>query len=110
MKFIITESGLEKIIFTYLDNQDFKVIEGKKQIFFVNSEGDEFAQIVIDKEDGFCEINHNLIHELISFFPLDIIECRDYISSWVSDREGIYIYDSWSAPGYLRSNLKVKTR
>jgi hypothetical protein len=110
MTYLITESQKDKLIFTYLDNQDFKVIESEKRIFFVNSEGDEFAQIVIDKEDGFCEINYNLIHELTSFFPFSIIKCRDYVSSWVSDKEGVSISDSWSAPGYVRSNLKVKKK
>ena len=35
---------------------------------------------------------------------------EDYVSSWVSDKEGVSISDSWSAPGYVRSNLKVKKR
>jgi hypothetical protein len=52
MKYLITESQFDKAIFKYLDNQDFIRIEKKVNVYFVNSEGDEYAQIRFDKDDG----------------------------------------------------------
>ena len=68
MKFIITESKLENIIFKYLDNQDFVKIDKGENIYFVNSEGDWAAEIRFNKSDGRCYINYNLVEEISSFF------------------------------------------
>ena len=52
MKFIITESQKDKAIFKYLDNQDLVVIGYGDNLYFVNSEEDEFAKIVyVDSSD-----------------------------------------------------------
>ena len=56
MKYLITESKLDKVVSMYLDNQDFVVIKKRNYIFFVNSEGDEYAQIEFNKKDGFIRI------------------------------------------------------
>ncbi len=61
MKYIITESQRDKAVFKYLDNQDFIQIEKKDKIYFVNSEGDEYAQIRYNKDDGECLIYYKLI-------------------------------------------------
>ena len=53
MKYLITESQLDNIIFKYLDNQDFIQIEKRGGIYFVNSEGDESAQIRFNKKAHF---------------------------------------------------------
>ncbi len=52
MKYLITESQINNLIFIYLDNQDFIQIERNDAIYFVNSERDGFAQIKYDIEDG----------------------------------------------------------
>ena len=54
MKYLITESKLDKVIFKYLDNQDFIQINKNNSIYFVNSEGDKYAQIRYVKDDGVC--------------------------------------------------------
>jgi len=69
MKYLITESQLDRVIFRYLNNQDFVQIENNN-IYFVNSEGDAIAQIKYDKNDGWCYINYKLIEEISSFFSL----------------------------------------
>ena len=56
MKYLITESQFNNIIFQYLDNQDFIKIEKKYGIYFVNSEGDEYSQIRYYKDNGLCGI------------------------------------------------------
>ena len=52
MKYLITESQLDKVIFKYLNNQDFIQIEKNNRIYFAYSENDEYAQIRFDKDDG----------------------------------------------------------
>ncbi len=41
MKYLITESQLDRAIFIYLDNQDFIQLYKDNGVYFVNSEGDE---------------------------------------------------------------------
>ena len=62
MKYLITESQFDNIVFKYLDNQDFIQIDmGNDKICFVNSENDKYAQIRFDKDDGYCFINFDLV-------------------------------------------------
>ena len=85
MKYLITESKLEKVIFRYLDNQDFIQIDKDNSIYFVYSEDDEYAQIIFDKDDGWCIINYELINELSSFFSLDDFDSEQVIGRWVEN-------------------------
>ncbi len=85
MKYLITESQREKVIFRYLDNQDFIRIERDDKIYFANSESDEYAQIRYDKDDGWCGIYDELIYEISSFFSLDESDSEQVIGRWVED-------------------------
>ena len=83
MKFLITESKLENIIFKYLGNQDFVKIEKEHNIFFVNSEGDWVAEIRFKKDNGWCYINYDLVKEISSFFSMKESDSEQVISRWV---------------------------
>ena len=83
MKYIITESQLDKAIFRYLDHQDFIQINKGESIYFVNSEGDEYAQIRYAISDGWCFINENLLEEVSSFFSLE--DSNEVIGGWVEN-------------------------
>ena len=85
MKYLITESQLDRVIFKYLDNQDFIQIEEGSSIYFVNSESDEYAQIRYDKSDGWCYVKIDLIKEISSFFSLDDSDSKEVIGRWVED-------------------------
>jgi hypothetical protein len=85
MKIVITESQLEKSVYKYLDNQDFIKIKKNNRIYFINSEGDEYAQIRYDKSDGWCFINYDLIREISSFFSLQRSDSEQVISRWVEN-------------------------
>lgn len=88
MKYLITESQRENLIFKYLDNQDFIQVNGPyNEIFFVNSEGDEYSQIRYDKEEdgGTCYVYHKLIGEISSFFSLDEKISKQLIGNWVKN-------------------------
>ncbi len=103
MKYLITESQLDNTIFNYLDNQDFIVVGNGLSLFFINSEGDESAQIRYNKDDGWCYINYDLIKEISLFFSLDESDCKKVIGKWVE-----YVLEmevtNIGKPGYVTSN------
>ena len=91
MKYIIKESQIDKVIFKYLDNQDFVIKKSAKTSFgvsnithFVNSEGDLAVESLINfYRDGDCWINFELIDEIATFFSLDFNDCKYIIGRWV---------------------------
>ena len=85
MKYLITESQIDKVIFKYLNNQDFIQIVKGNRIYFVNSENDQYAQIRYDKVNGWCYIKESLIKEISSFFCLQESNSKQVISRWVED-------------------------
>ena len=89
MKYLITESKLNKAIFRYLDNQDFVVIKISNRLYFVNSEDDEFAQIKYYPEDRWCTIHYDLADEVSKFFSLDYEDSISVINKWIEDKLGI---------------------
>jgi len=96
MKYLITESKLEKVIFRYLDNQNFIQIEKNGSIYFINSEGDEYGQIRYDKEDGWCGIYYKLIEDISSFFSLQEYDSKQVIGRWVENTLQVRVtYTSW---------------
>ena len=84
MKYLITESQIDKVIFKYLDNQDFIPIEKYQRVYFVNSERDRYAQISYNK-DGWCYIYYGLINEISSFFSLKQTDAEQVIGRWVEN-------------------------
>jgi hypothetical protein len=85
MKYLITESQLDNIIFKYLDNQDFIQIDMNDSIYFVNSEGDKYGQIRFDKNDGWCMIFYELVKEISAFFSMDEDDSESFIGRWVEN-------------------------
>ena len=85
MKFIITESKFEHIVFNYLDNQDFIKIEKDNVVYFVNSVDDKYAQIKYTKNNGWCYIHLDLIDEISSFFSLNFRDSMGLIGKWVEN-------------------------
>ena len=101
MKYIIKESQIDRIVFKYLDNQDFIIYDDKKKfdsyIHFLNSESDELSQISVYVRNAFGEVrnwvtvNYDLIEELSKFFSIDKLDCLDIIRDWVSNTLGIKV-------------------
>ena len=94
MKYLITESQLNKAIFRYLNNQDFIPIEEGNNIYFVNSEGDEHAQIRYSKDNNWGYINHDLIKEITSFFSLGETDSELVIGRWVENTLQMRVNDT----------------
>jgi hypothetical protein len=85
MKYLITESQFDKVIFRYLTNQDFIQIDDNDSIYFVNSEDDKYANIRYVKKSGMCFIYINLIKEISSFFSLSYDDSQEVIGKWVEN-------------------------
>ena len=108
MKYLITESKLEKVIFKYLDIQDFVIYDNKKRfnnyIYFLNSESDRKSQISVYVKNAFGEVrnwifvNPDLIEELSNFFSIDKSDCLDIIGVWVNNTLGISDSTIWDGP------------
>ena len=79
------DKDFERVIFSYLDSQDFIRIEKNNRIYFINSEDDEYSQIRFDKSDGWCFINSNLIKEISSYFSLQLSDSKEVIGRWVEN-------------------------
>ena len=107
MKYLIKESQLDKVIFKYLDNQDFIKIEKGSNIYFVNSDGDENAQIRYAKSDGWCYIYYRLIKEISSFFSLDKTEAEQVIGKWVENTLQMRVSYTVASPYISLILLKV---
>lgn len=89
MKFLITESKLDSIVFKYLDNQDFVVIKMKNRLYYVNSEDDEYAQVRYHPKDRWCTIHYDLVDEVSKFFSLDYEDSINLINKWIENKLGI---------------------
>ena len=79
------KTQLDKVIFKYLDNQDFIITGNDISLFFVNSDSDKYAQIRYDKNDGWCFINLHLIKEISSFFSMREYDSERVIVRWIED-------------------------
>jgi len=110
MKYLITESQFDRAVFKYLDNQDFIQIEKNGRIYFINSEGDEYAQIIFDKDDGWCIINYELINELSSFFSLDDFDSEQVIGRWVENTLKIRVTNTFMPKQIPSSLLRIPSK
>ena len=86
MKFIITESKMEQIVFKYLDNQDFIVKGNKHSVRFLNSEDDVDGLIDYSNVSKMCYFQKELVDELIDFFSIEKVTAGDIIAKWVSNK------------------------
>ena len=95
MKYLITESQLDKVIFKYLNNQDFIVTGNDTSLFFINSESDEYAQIRYDEDSEVCFINIDLVKEISSFFSLEHSDSKEVIGMWVENTLQMKVTDTY---------------
>ena len=107
MKYLITESQRDNIIFQYLDNQDFIQIEKGTSIYFVNSEGDEFAEIRYSKSDGWCLIHLDLVKEISSFFSLELSDSAKVIGRWVENTLQMKVKHTVRIRTQLQTRLRI---
>ena len=98
MKYIISESKLDNIVFKYLD-MNLKGLEKRKPIYF---EGiifvypDEEHGILAWENDGSLYIYHELIDEISSSFGMDRNDSKSIIGRWASDRYQLEVINTGS--------------
>ena len=107
MKYLITESQLDNIIFKYLDNQDFIQIKDGNRIYFANSEGDEYVQIRYGKSYGWCIIYYKLVDEISRFFSMDEYDSEQVIGRWVEHTLQMNVTNTVSATNVGGHELKI---
>ena len=71
VKFLITENRLERVISKYLDNKNYIIRETDDRYYFLENEDDEYAQIVVIKDNSECFLYYELSKEIESFFSLE---------------------------------------
>ena len=110
MKFSITESKLNKVIFNYLDLKHFIKKEINDTIYFINNIDDEYVQIRYDKNDGWCFIYYKLIEEISLFFSLQLSDSKQVIGKWVEDTLQMEVTNTgnviYGASGTLKISFK----
>jgi hypothetical protein len=94
MKYLITESQFDRIVFKYLDNQDFIQINFDEKIYFVNSVNDVYAQIKYNKNDSWCYVYYKLIEEISSFFSMSHYDSEKVIGRWVENTLQMKVRDT----------------
>ena len=95
MKYIISESKLNHIVFKYLD-LNLKGLEKRKSKYYegiVFAYPDEKYGVLGLEHDGFLYIKYELIEEISSNFGLDIYDTKSLIGRWVSDRYQLEVTD-----------------
>ena len=107
MKYLITESKLNKVIFKYLDNQDFIVTGNDTSLFFINSEGDKYDQIRYDEDNGLCYTDIDLIVEISSFFSLQLYDSKEVIGRWVENTLQMKVTDTQIMNEFRRVRLRI---
>ena len=87
MKLIITESQknkiIEKVIFKYLDKQNYNQLEIDNKIYFVKNIGDQYADIRFNKNSGFCYIHYDLVSFYSRMFSIEDDDSEAIIGRWV---------------------------
>ena len=91
MKYLITESQIDKVIFKYLDNQDFIInrMSSDNITYFVNSENDKYSDsLIIHYKSGDCVMSFELIDEIATFFSMDFDDSKYVIARWIENTLG----------------------
>ncbi len=110
MKYLITESQFDNIVFKYLDNQDFIQIKKGDRIYFANSEGDEYAQIRFDKDDGWCGIYYNLVEEISAFFSMQKSDSKQVIARWVENTLQMKVTNTRGVAAFGKNALRIPSK
>jgi hypothetical protein len=82
MKYIITESQLDNVIFSYLNIHKLVRTEKDGKIYFKRPDSDK-ALIIYDIESGVCKLGSKVTNEISLFFSMDNSEAKEYIGRWV---------------------------
>jgi hypothetical protein len=109
MKLIITESQkdriIEKLIFKHLDNRNYNQLDINNRIYFVKNIGDQYADIIFNKSDGWCGVSYELISFFSRMMGIELSDSRDVIRRWVEHTLQMEVKDIIAIHNY--GNLMV---
>ena len=105
MKYLITESQLDNIIYIYLDNLNlYKNAEYRGDYYFWKSKEswnrNDYVVISASRKRKDCFVSSDLLSEISTFFSLDLESALSIISKWVEtkvDFEITYPYSDYAA-------------
>ena len=90
MKFIITESKLESLIFKYLDNQDFYKKKYENGYVFWESkeyyESGGYITINVSHKNDVCFVDSDLVVDIATLFNLELQASLNIIGEWVKPK------------------------
>ena len=111
MKLIITESQkdriVEKLVFRYLDKQNYNQIELGDNIYFVKNIGDQYGDIRFDKSDGWCYISYDLISFFSRMMGVEESDSRAIIGRWVEHALQMRVKFTYTLGNYLADELNI---
>ena len=104
MKFLITESKLNRLVFDYLNSQEFYKMKYQYGYVFWDSkeswESGGYISINANRVNKECFVNSDLVVEVSSFFSLDFETALDIIGEWVKtkiDFDFDYVFSDYRA-------------
>ena len=104
MKYLITESQLDNIIFKYLDSQKFFTLKVDGDIYFWPSEVHwrnnlSYSIIAFHSKREDLYVSCDLITEISSFFSISLEDSLTMVKKWVEYNYDIEISESYSDCG-----------
>ena len=108
MKYLITESQLDRFVFRYLDSQDFEVSKIGASTYFKHPDDNWFAQIKYGgshHNEELYFIYRDLVEEISSIFSLSTYKSARAIGEWVKHKlnlEGEMLYHIMNSEWSLR--------
>lgn len=105
MKYLVTKSQIDKLIFKYLDNQDFIQIKRGNNIYFVNSESDKYSQIKYNEDIPWVGMTDDLCGEIAGFFSIPKEESKKFIGLWIKHK--FKISDTIVVQSYLKNQVPI---
>jgi hypothetical protein len=95
MKYIITESKLENIIFKYLDSKDLYLLStvNSRHFFYSRKSIDdgEYPIISYDNKNKDCFVSSAFVEDVCSLFSIDPEYSLKVISEWVGNKLDVEI-------------------
>jgi len=88
MKYLITQSQLDKIIFRYLDKRGlYKMGYDKGYVFWESKESWESGGYIIitaNRDRSDCFVSSDLLVEVATMFSLELSNCLDIVGEWIN--------------------------
>jgi len=113
MKLVITENQkdkiIEKVIFKYLDRQNYNQIDTGDRIYFVKNIGDKYAEIRFDKSDGWCGISYELSSFFSSMMGIEESDSESIIGRWVEHTLQMEVKQTWTFVQRQQWRLNIPT-